>query len=149
MSVHAAMRTMLVVTILGPMTLRTQGHHIREVYCFSVRQMQTGIAIGRVMASHTCQPAVVQSEALVELVEVHRRATLAIGRARRMAMLAGYGDGFARLVAQAGIDRGRTLGCADMHRMVRGCDLYWLGFGRRRRLIIRGDSRATTRCSRE
>jgi len=131
------------------MTLRTQGHHIREVHCFSVRQMQTGIAIGRVMASHTCLPTVIQSEALVELVEVSRRATLAIGRARRMAMLARYGDCFASLIAQAGIDRGRTFGCADMHRMVRGCDLYWLGFGRRRRLMIRGDSRATARCSRE
>jgi hypothetical protein len=95
MAVHAAMRTMLVVAILGPMTLRTQGHHIREVHYFSVRQMQTGIAIGRVMASYTCLPTVIQSEALVELVEVSRRATLAIGRARRMAMLAGYCDCFA------------------------------------------------------
>lgn len=68
MAVHAAMRTMLVVAILGPMTLRTQGHYVREVHCLSVSQVQATVAIERVMTSDTCLPTVIQSQPLMELV---------------------------------------------------------------------------------
>lgn len=66
-----------------------------------------------------------------------------------MAMLARYGDCFACLISQPRIDRGSPFRCADMHRMVRGCDLCWFGFDRRRRLMICGDTRATNRSGQE
>lgn len=131
---------MLIVAILGPMTLRTQGHYVREAHWLSVGKVQATVAIEWIMASDTGLSAVIQSKSLVELVEVSRHATLAIGRARRMAMLAGHGDCIARMIAQARVDRGRTLRCADMHRMARGCNRCWFGFGRWQRVMIRRDS---------
>ena len=148
-AVHAAMRTMLIVAKVGPMTLRTQGHHLGELHRSTIRQVQVAIALARIMASYTSLPAVVQLQSLMKLVEVRCRSSLAIGRTRGVAMLARYGDGVACLIAQAGIDRGRTLRCADMHRMVCGCDRYWFDFGCWRCGMIRLDLGTTARCSQE
>lgn len=99
MAVHPSMRTMLIIAILGPMTLRTQGHHLGELHRSSISQMQAGIAIERIMAGDTGLPAVVQAQTLVELIEVRHRASLAIGGACRMAVLAGYGNCLASLIS--------------------------------------------------
>ena len=88
--------------------------------------------------------AVIQSQSLVELVEVAVARLSRLGG--RVAWQCWQDTVIALpcLIAQAD-DARRTLRCADMHRMVRGCNRCWFGFGRWRRVMIRGDSRATAR----
>jgi len=84
-SVHAAVRTVLIIAELRAVTLRTQRHRIGVVELRAIRQMQLRVTARILMARHTSQLPVLELQPLMKLIQLVTSRCLPIGNPNGMA----------------------------------------------------------------